>query len=333
MHLLLGQVLDISEMGKLLKIYKRRQLPTNFSAKFHFKSFSNLFKILLFIINFFLSMAPSQKSWDISFLSFHGYHFNANVKKNSVAKVKFGDKTLACKKVQKKSVSDTQDRLEIIRKLSHPHIVPVHSVLQNRNDIYFFMQWIDSGNLLNLVKTKGMVKESVANFWFFQLVCGVKYLHDNGYAHCHLNCSHVMISRDQIKITGLQRIHNCSDEKNKKVMMKCQKSIPDVYCAPEMNQKLSCDPKKCDVFSLGVILFIILNAAYPFNSSTLTQLIDDQINKKAKIRTSNIQRLSVDCQVMLFTLMEPNGDVRYSLEKIQGMKWLSKFLDNHGDSK
>lgn len=275
-------------------------------------------------------MARTIKSVDLSVLAVQGYRFSEKVKINSLSKVTFGEKLLACKIVRKKIAVEDKARLEIIRKLSHPHILSVHSVLQNGTLIFVFMSWIDGGDLLSHVKANGMIVESVANVWFYQLVCGVKFLHDNGYAHCNLSCSCVMISRNSLKIAGLNQLRRSCD--GEKILLKPRKSSLNVYCAPEMNQRRSCLPKKCDVFALGVILFIILNATSPFNNSSLTQLIDDQLKRNIKLRTSNIQILSVACQAMLLTLLEPDQDVRWSIGKIHGMKWLSKFIDTHGDS-
>lgn len=275
-------------------------------------------------------MSVSSKPLDLSFLLAHGYVFGARVNKNQLSKVKFNDKTLACKILKRKS--DETGRLEILRKISHPHVIGVHSLVQNSDFLFVFMPWIDDGDLLTHIKLNGMVKESTANFWFYQLVCAVKYLHSMNLAHCNLSCECVLMSKTNVKISGLNNIQRCSNV-GEKMQIKNRKSVAAHYLSPELNQQLPCDPRKCDVFALGSILFTMLNAMVPFDASNPSQLIGDQMNRRFKMRPSNITKLSVDCQVMINTLLEPNADIRWSIEKIHGMKWFSKFVDKcQGDS-
>lgn len=272
-------------------------------------------------------MSTSSKLLDVSFLAAHGYSFGAKVSKNSLSKVKLGDKTLACKVISRKKATNEDEihRLEILRKISHPHIIGVHSVVQNSDFIFAFMPWIDEGNLMTHIKQNGMVKEARANLWFYQMVCAVKYLHNMNYAHCNLTCDCVLISKENIKISGLNNIKRVT--RGDKVHVVSSKSVAAYYSPPEMNERLPCDPLKCDVFALGSILFIMLNAAVPFIASDPLQLVYDQMNKRFKLRASNICKLSVDCQVMIHTLLEPNADIRWNIETIHGMKWISKFID------
>ena len=259
-------------------------------------------------------MSFKLSSSDLSLLTAHGYNFGAKVNKNSLSKVKHGDNLLACKTKRKLLVNDQDKILEILKKLSHPHIIHIHSVVQNNDKTFVFMKWIDDGNLLQHIKRNGMIKESTANLWFYQMVCAVKYLHDMGYAHCNLSCENVMVSKANVVITGLNHIQQCSSEL--RIMKKDHTPIPAYYLAPEINKKSPADARKCDVYALGVILFMMLNAKLPFDYSTMSQLIVAQTHRQFKLRPSNINILSIKCQAMLFTLMEPNDEIRWSINEM-----------------
>lgn len=272
----------------------------------------------------------SSKSFDLSFFATQGYTFGAKVHKNSLVKVKHDGKPMACK-IRKLTMNDQKQKLEILTRLSHPHIIPVHSIVKHHGCSFTFLQWLDDGSLLEYIKQNGMIDETIANLWFYQMVCAVNYLHSLGYAHCNLSCESVMMTKvNNIKIAGLGYLQQPLNDLRSTHTHR--KSIDAYYLAPKINRASSSDARKCDVYALGVILFIMLNAAVPFIDPDLSKLADSQMNRVFRIRQSNIHKLSVNCQVMLNTLMEPDDNIRWSLDKVLGMKWLSKYIDKHGDS-
>lgn len=139
-----------------------------------------------------------------------------------------------------------------------------------------------------------------------------------------------MVSKQNVKLSGLKYIQRCSGDD--KIQARRRKSIENYYLPPEVNKGLPCDPKKSDIYSLGIILFIMLNSVVPFTEIDTKQLIEDQMNRNYQLRTSNIRRLSVNCQTMIHILLEPRDEIRWSINKIYGMKWFSKFIDKQGDS-
>lgn len=258
----------------------------------------------------------------------HGYTFGKKIDKKLLQKVKFGAKTLACKIVKKKKSEDVEC-LEILKTISHPGIVPIHSILQNEKFAFIFTQWSDEGDLMSFIRENGAVSEWRANFWFYQMVCAVKYLHAMNLAHCNFRCESVMISDVKAKLSSLSHIQRSPHDP--KTSQRVTKLTPPFYLPPDANKGLLCDTKKLDVFALGVILFMMLNASVPFPGENIAQLADDQINRRFSIRASLINSLSVDCQSMIHTLLEPRENLRWSIDKVFRMKWLSKFIDMQGD--
>lgn len=298
----------------------------------HSQFFRNFWFKLIFLAD---SMSTSSKSIDLSFLKFHGYSFCSDVKVKSLSKAKHGDSNLACKIIgHKKEANDGKEdfrSLQSIKQLSHPHIVPIHSIVQRGNFTFVFMQWLDEGNLLDYIKQNGMVNESKACNWFYQLTRAVGYLHALNFAHGNLTCESLMLSGENLKISGLNHIQHCKN--GEKMKFNYRKSAPAFYLPPEVNQERLSDPKKADIYALGSILFMMLNAVIPTcNIDDKSLLIDDQLKRRFRMRTSNIGKLSVDCQVMIHTLLEPDEEKRFNIEKISTMKWIARYNDKQGDS-
>lgn len=260
---------------------------------------------------------------DVSFLIPHGYHFTQRICKNfksSLTKVNYEDHHLACKIIDRERRPKDERIVEMLKKIRHPSIVPIHSIFQNGFLLFIFMQWMEEGNLLQYIRKNGAVEEKRAKIWFRQLISALKFLHDLQIAHCNLSCASIMITRDQnVKISGLSYLTMCN---NKNKSAKMRSSLP-AYCrSPEQHSSLFYNPLKADIFSLGVILFTMLNNSIPFTSTDLAELVSDQNNRRYCIRASYLHKLSIDCQVAIHTLLEPDANVRWSVDKLFCMKWL-----------
>jgi serine kinase len=237
--------------------------------------------------------------------------------------VKFEDKIssadLACKIVDRKKKTTDEKIVEMMKKICHPNIVVIHSMFQNGFLLFIFMQWMDEGNLLDHIRKNGAVEERKAKRWFHQMASAIHYLHSIRVSHCNLSCASVMIWKgESVKISGMSHLHFNSDK-----IMKTKSSNPIFYQAPEVHSSEPFDPFKADIFSLGVILFIMLNNAVPYTPSDVTQLIADQQNRRYRIRTSFMHKLSIDCQVAINVLLEPDPRARLSIEKILNLRWIN----------
>lgn len=272
----------------------------------------------------------STKFNDLSFLESKGYTFGTKISRNRVSKVKFGNSELACKVIKKKSCEDDRAKLETLKTISHPNIIPLHSIVQKGSVTCTFTQWTSGGNLFDLLKRYGRINERGANFWFHQIVCAVEYLHLIGIAHGSLSCKKILICQQNLKLCGLEDLSWCDDDS--KLHFKPAQSTPKYYLPPEFHAGDPVDAKKSDIYSLGTILFMMVHAKIPFLTNCTNQLFDDQTRRRYMVNASSAVALSVDCQVMLHVLLEPDPKTRFSIERIRGLKWLQKYVDNRGDS-
>lgn len=279
-------------------------------------------------------MPTTGKCFELTCLLVHGYSFGANVGKKSFIQVKHGENVFGCKIITQKIATKNKSKHENLKLLSHPHVVPIHSIYQCKGRMFFMMKWIDGVNVLDYLKTKGMLEESTARTLFFQTVCGLTHIHLMGFAHCNLTCKSLMFETTSkgfdARISGLEFLKPSPD--GIEILPTRRKSTEFFYLPPEVIKRVPCDLKKCDVFSLGVVLFMMLNLQTPFQCCDSKELVEEQMSRRYKMRRSNINRLSVECQVMLHTLLEPNHEARWSSQKILQSKWISKFIDkHHGD--
>ncbi|KAJ8950860.1 hypothetical protein NQ318_011156 [Aromia moschata] len=220
------------------------------------------------------------------------------------------NKTLACKildisKAPKDFVKKFLPReLDILAKVNHPYIIHIHSIFQRKTKYFIFMRNAENGDLLEYVLKKGPISEAQSRVWFRQMGLALQYLHDMEIAHRDLKCENVLISSNyNIKIAdfGFSRI--VIDNSGRKVTSTTYCGSLS-YAAPEVLRGMPYHPKIADMWSLGVILYIMINKAMPFDDVNIKRLHDQQVNRRWKFRSKVVEQ-------------------RWKVEQILSSEWLS----------
>jgi len=137
----------------------------------------------------------------------------------------------------------------------------------NLTTIMLVLELARGGDLFDILYYTKKLKLDIARTYFYQLAEGLKAIHDAGICHRDLKPQNLLLnSKFELKITdfGLSKMFeekDGKDAKNKKRVMKTWYAGTQGYQAPEQILKRNFTPK-CDVFSCGVILFILLTG-YP----------------------------------------------------------------------
>ena len=176
-------------------------------------------------------------------------------------------------------------------------------------DRYFiFMRFAENGDLLDFVLKNGAIVESQARVWLRQMALGLQYLHELEIAHRDLKCENILITSNyNVKLADFGFARYVVDSKGRRIlryilnscsscgMVKCNKNylyfnFSETYCgslsyaAPEILRGTPYNPKISDLWSLGVILYIMLNKAMPFDDTNIKRLYEQQTSRKWKFR-------------------------------------------------
>ncbi|KAJ4917474.1 CBL-interacting serine/threonine-protein kinase 17 [Raphanus sativus] len=240
------------------------------------------------------------------------YELGRTLGEGNSAKVKLATDTIsgqsfAVKIIDKSSIKRLNVSFQIKREirtlkvLKHPNIVRLHEVLASKTKIYMVLECVTGGDLFDRIVSKGKLSETEGRTLFQQLIDGVGYCHNKGVFH-----------RD-LKEDGL--LHTTCGSPN--------------YVAPEVLANKGYDGASSDIWSCGVILYVILTGCLPFDDPNLAVLC-----RKIFKGDPPIPRwLSVGAKTMIKRMLDPNPITRMTIAGIKANDWFkhdyapSNFVD------
>ncbi|XP_030559446.1 testis-specific serine/threonine-protein kinase 1-like [Drosophila novamexicana] len=276
------------------------------------------------------------RSSDIHALAQQGYKIGSKIGEGSYATVINASYTeesgrninLACKVIDKeKAPLDFVEKffpreMDILTKLDHPNIIQIHSILQRGPKIFIFMRYAERGDLLTHIKKVGFIEEKQAKIWFYQMATALKYLHSFDIAHRDLKCENILLSEHfNIKLADFGFACFCPNDSGGQTLSEtyCGSAA---YAAPEVVYGVPYDPKLADAWSLGVILFIMLNGKMPFDDANLSKLLEDQRSRKYAFRRKLHDLITPHAKATVAVLLDPNATTRWNLREILKCSWL-----------
>uniref|UniRef100_A0A453EFK5 non-specific serine/threonine protein kinase n=1 Tax=Aegilops tauschii subsp. strangulata TaxID=200361 RepID=A0A453EFK5_AEGTS len=242
------------------------------------------------------------------------YHARSLATNQSVA-IKVIDK----EKVLRVGMIDQIKReISIMRLVRHPNIVQLHEVMASKTKIYFAMEYVRGGELFARV-AKGRLKEDAARKYFQQLIGAVDFCHSRDVYHRDLKPENLLVDEHgNLKVSdfGLSALKECQKQDG---LLHTTCGTP-AYVAPEIINKKGYDGEKADIWSCGVILFVLLAGYLPFQDSNLMEMY----RKISKGDVRHPQWFSSDARKILSRLLDPNPNTRITMDKLIEHPWFKK---------
>ena len=189
---------------------------------------------------------------------------NAHANFEEVA-VKIVDRLRAPKDYQEKFLPR---ELSIWARLRHPNLVALLDYFEDSLRVYMVLEYANGGDALKYIQKTGALSEDQSRVWINQIGDAVRYLHDQNIAHRDLKLENLLL------VERGKKIKLCDFGFVKDV---CKSDLSQTFCgskayaAPEILKGRSYDPKKGDVWAMGVILYIFVTGKMPFDETRGTQ--------------------------------------------------------------
>nr|XP_023028596.1 serine/threonine-protein kinase MARK1-like [Leptinotarsa decemlineata] len=178
------------------------------------------------------------------------------------------------------------------------------------------MEYVSGGDLFDYLESHGRMEEPEARAKFMQIVSAVEYCHEKGIVHRDLKDSNILLDSEMnIKVTDF----GLSNEFTPGYELNTFCGSPH-FAAPEIFLRIKYDGPEVDVWSLGVILFVLVTRTLPFDGPTLHELRKRVLSCEYEIPSY----VSTECGNILKTLLVRDRFKRASLEIIRNDKWLNQ---------
>lgn len=133
--------------------------------------------------------------------------------------------------------------------------------METPSSLYFVMEYASNGNLMECIRKKKKLEEEEARRVMVELLDALDYIHSIGVAHRDVKPENILIDRNNtVKLGdfGLGKIYERNGVLNSSRGSPC-------YASPEMLRGGWYQPSKCDVWSAGVVLYLMVLGTLPFD--------------------------------------------------------------------
>jgi calcium-dependent protein kinase len=247
---------------------------------------------------------------------------------------KDSNNTRALKIIKKNPKQDSSRmylEVDILKKLIHPNIMQIFEFYEDKKNFYIITEFCEGGELFDKVVEKGSFKEDEAAAVVKQLISAINYIHLNNIVHRDLKPENILLDTKKnniIKIIDWGTARFFDKDKNKKMN---KISGTPYYIAPEvLFEKYD---EKCDIWSCGVIMYILLCGYPPFNGETDNEILAKIKSGKFSFPEEEWKGLSNECKELIQCMLEFDPKKRYSAQQCLAHPWLTernkKGLDNN----
>jgi calcium-dependent protein kinase len=235
----------------------------------------------------------------------------------------------AMKIVKKKSESSVNE-IEILKKISHPNIISIYEIFEDAKSYYIMTELLDGGELFEEISNRGSFSEIDAAKIMKQLLSAVNYLHNKNIVHRDLKPENIMMinknsNNFEIKIIdfGTSKLFDNKTEKLTKFIG------TSYYIAPEVLAE--CYDEKCDIWSCGVILYILFCGYPPFSGASNLDIYHAIKYSSPNFTSDEWKEVSKDAIDLITCMLTKNPTKRYSAEQCLNHKWVKSMDDFEKD--
>ncbi|GMH42057.1 hypothetical protein BSKO_09976 [Bryopsis sp. KO-2023] len=259
------------------------------------------------------------------------YYLGRTIGEGSYGKVKYGQhvttgEPVAIKVLNKKDliqedmVEQIKREIAITKHLNHPNVVDLKEVMASRDKIYMVMELLTGGELFDKIAEEGPMLESEARVIFQQLIEGLEYCHRQGIYHRDLKPENVLLTAEgTVKLSDFGLGALPSQYGSPDNMLKTTCGTPN-YVAPEVLKRTGYLGGPADIWSAGVVLYVVLVGRLPFDDRHLSRLFKKIVNGQFDMPRD----LTTDAKDVLRKMICPDPTKRITIPELKQHPWVAK---------
>uniref|UniRef100_UPI0037E8F140 serine/threonine-protein kinase SIK2 n=1 Tax=Semicossyphus pulcher TaxID=241346 RepID=UPI0037E8F140 len=208
--------------------------------------------------------------------------------------------------------------VQIMKMLDHPHIIKLYQVMETKNMLYLVTEYAKNGEIFDYLAKHGRLSELEARRKFWQILSAVEYCHNRNIVHRDLKAENLLLDGHMnIKIAdfGFGNFFQPGEP----LATWCG-SPP--YAAPEVFEGQQYEGPQLDIWSMGVVLYVLVCGALPFDGPTLPVLRQRVLEGRFRIPYF----MTEDCEHLIRRMLVLDPSKRLSVAQIKEHKWMALYV-------
>ncbi|XP_074832857.1 serine/threonine-protein kinase SIK2 [Carettochelys insculpta] len=252
------------------------------------------------------------------------YDIEGTLGKGNFAVVKLGRHRITRSEVAIKIIDKSQldvvnlekiyREVQIMKMLDHPHIIKLYQVMETKSMLYLVTEYAKNGEIFDYLANHGRLSEPEARRKFWQILSAVEYCHSRKIVHRDLKAENLLLDNHMnIKIAdfGFGNFYKSGEP----LTTWCG-SPP--YAAPEVFEGQQYEGPQLDIWSMGVVLYVLVCGALPFDGPTLPILRQRVLEGRFRIPYF----MSEECEHLIRRMLVLDPSKRLSIAQIKEHKWM-----------
>lgn len=219
----------------------------------------------------------------------------------------------------KSNFESVMKEIEMLKSASHPDIVKIINIYNDPKKLYIVMEYVKGEELYDYIVSKDNLLEEEAKIIISQLLRIVKYLNSINICHRDLKPENIMIDTKTLKIKLLD-FGLSSYFSNQSLVSPVGTPY---YVSPEVLKGQY--NKECDMWSVGVITYILLTGTPPFQGDSLPDIYREIMRFNIEFDEDEWNNFSIDAREFVECLIEPDIRIRMTPDQALEHSWLSNF--------
>ncbi len=250
-------------------------------------------------------------------------------------------------KIIKNPLNSTDNRLDnkflreiqVLKELEHPNIIKIFEYYIDDHYHYIVTELVTGGELYDTIVKFQKFNEKKAAYIMRQILSALNYLHSHGIVHRDIKPENILVlkldkdskkkaNEDEVNIKLIDFGASNYIKSNQILTLKVGSPY---YIAPEVLNK--CYNEKCDIWSAGVVLYVMLTGNFPFSGINSQQLFENIKSGKYKTTGKEYQAISQKAKDLLKKMLELNTLKRYNASQCLKSPFFSILNDNNNNDK
>ncbi|KAA3673426.1 uncharacterized protein DEA37_0005271 [Paragonimus westermani] len=252
------------------------------------------------------------------------YELGPTLGRGNFAVVKLGRHVLTKMKVAIKimnkdligsnNLNKVSRELEAMKRCQHPHIVRLYHIMENESNIFMVTEYASRGEVFDHISKSRAFSEKEARELFWQIVCAIDFCHNSGVVHRDLKAENLLLDEElKIKVADFGFCNFFQPDQ----FLSTHCGSPQ-YAAPELFKGEPYDGPLADVWSLGVILYILVCGSFPFPGESLGDIRSQVLRGLVRFPFF----LSTACEQVIRSMLQVDPTRRLKLRQISNMPWM-----------